>query len=84
MEEITVLIDENSMYSDVREFRIVFLQIVSKERKDNGELRSVFAQGFTWKRLAVPQPVKILHRCKFEDWSLKVSSVSRGNLDTTM
>ena len=34
--------------------------------------------------MAVPQPVKILHWSKFEDWSVKVTSLSRGNLDTAV
>ena len=78
--ELHTIIDPETMYSDNRPAHLDFLQLVSELKDADGALRSVFRKGFSWRRGAIPELIKILHRSHFENWSNKLSAASRGNL----
>ena len=74
------VIDPAYMYSNDRPVILEFAEVMSKERDAQGELCSLFAKGYTFRRRGVPELLKILHRSHFTDMSSKLSAASRGNL----
>ena len=79
-EKVNGIIDPDSMYSTKRPVTLEFAEIVANAKNGDGELRSLFSKGYTYRRRGVPELLKIMHRSQFVDMSTKVSAASRGNL----
>ena len=79
-ENVHGIIDPESMYSSDRPVTLEFAEIVSEQKHPDGELRSLFAKGYTFRRRGVPELIKIMQRGRFLDMSSKLSAASRGNL----
>jgi len=74
------IIDPDSMHSSDRPVTLDFAEIVSEQKHPDGELRSLFAKGYTFRRRGVPELIKIMQRSRFLDMSSKLSAASRGSL----
>ena len=59
-----------------------FEQVVSDARNADGELRSLFTKGYTYRRHGVPELLRIMHRSQFVDMSSRLSAASRGTWGT--
>ena len=79
-EKVHGVIDPDSMYSTQRPVTLEYAEVVSDTKNPDGELRSLFAKGYTYRRHGVPELLKIMHRSQFLDMSSKLSAASRGNL----
>ena len=74
------IIDPDTMYSTDRPCTMEFSSIISKEQTPDGKYRSLFSKGYAFRRLGVPELIKVMHRSQFVDTGNKLTAASRGNL----
>ena len=64
-ERVCSIIDPESMYSTDRPVTLEFLEIVSEQKQPDGEFRSLFTKGYTYRRRGVPELLDIMHLSQF-------------------